>query len=62
MSADTPPPPEPQPPPPNQPQATAALEELWRLADELSAAIRAHLDRGEEPAPRGTHHSPESDR
>ncbi|GHJ31548.1 hypothetical protein TPA0910_59810 [Streptomyces hygroscopicus subsp. sporocinereus] len=50
ISADAPPPP---PPPPTTPTAhqdaepslsTAALDELWRLADELGAAVRAHLD------------------
>ncbi|MDX3231071.1 hypothetical protein [Streptomyces sp. ME19-01-6] len=52
MSADTP---EQAPTPPTtapeetQPSPnTAALEELWRLADQLSAAIRAHLDPREE--------------
>ncbi|WP_159043208.1 hypothetical protein [Streptomyces sp. NBRC 110028] len=63
MSTDTPPPPEPQPPPTSQPHATAALEELWRLADQLSAAVRAHLDRRVEPSHQNPRpHPPESDR
>jgi hypothetical protein len=53
-SADTPaqtptlpiPTPQESPPSPN----TTALDELWQLADQLSAAVHAHLDQREQPS------------
>ncbi|BBJ40813.1 MULTISPECIES: hypothetical protein [Streptomyces] len=53
MSADTPSPP-PKPPTAHQDAgpspSTAALDELWRMADELGTAVRAHLDARRAPS------------